>query len=342
MSIQSVRFANLSAQLAEDVALYDALDLNLDDIDTSILGDAGMSESGDVEDSTMIASEVRPNVDENPEEEDQDMTMPAPVTPVIEMGFTSSSLNPIMPAALDVPAITSDESPIDISIEDRSTTMMPDVMAHSLTQLSWLRKCGVGFTAYGYKPEGSAVDAPSSSQPPARHSGQHEELAKVITPAATETRPSPLLSSARRGPLTKVKRSKLGHRKDAPMIRESGRGSLDKALAAGSSEHRALALARLEADEVARSGVGPKQSRWKTWCKLHHNWFGKGVPVLPLTMDKLAAVIAQLKEGRYHAAADYASTAKSMHLKKFEWSSMLARQLNVCLRSALRGLGPAK
>ena len=59
-------------------------------------------------------------------------------------------------------------------------------------------------------------------------------------------------------------------------------------------------------------------------------------------MDSLAAVLAQLKDGRYWAAADYVSTAKSMHLREHEWSSMLARQHAVCLRSALRGLGPKK
>ena len=49
MSIQSVRFANLSAQLAEDVGLYDALDLDLDDIDTSVLEQVSTMEAGEVE-----------------------------------------------------------------------------------------------------------------------------------------------------------------------------------------------------------------------------------------------------------------------------------------------------
>ena len=97
MSIQSVRFANLSAQLADDVGLYDALDLNLDDIDTSALGEVGMAVSSEVQDLTIEASEDRPNADGEPEVEDQDMATPAPATPVFEMSFTSSSLNPIMP-----------------------------------------------------------------------------------------------------------------------------------------------------------------------------------------------------------------------------------------------------
>ena len=50
--------------------------------------------------------------------------------------------------------------------------------------------------------------------------------------------------------------------------------------------------------------------------------------------------MAQLKEGDYSSAADYMSTAKAMHLRSYEWTSTLARQQNVCVRSALRGMAP--
>ena len=59
-------------------------------------------------------------------------------------------------------------------------------------------------------------------------------------------------------------------------------------------------------------------------------------------MESISAVTAQLKEGHYSSAADYMSTAKAQHLKRFEWSSMLARHHSICIRSALRGIGPAK
>ena len=36
------------------------------------------------------------------------------------------------------------------------------------------------------------------------------------------------------------------------------------------------------------------------------------------------------------------STAKNKHLETYEWSTRLARQHRVCVRSALRGLGPGR
>ena len=112
------------------------------------------------------------------------------------------------------------------------------------------------------------------------------------------------------------KKSQLAIRKDAPVIKTFSRGSLAKALAAGRPANRKAAMARLREDEVAQSGIGPRASRWRTRCGLHRNWLGDE-PVLPLTMHSLAAVIAQLKEGQYGAAADYVSTAKSHHLKQY-------------------------
>ena len=136
-------------------------------------------------------------------------------------------------------------------------------------------------------------------------------------------------------------RKKLVTRRDTPVVRESGRGSLARALMAGLPQNKKEALDRLKRDEVAASGKGPRDSRWRTWCRLHRNWLGDE-PVLPLTLHSIAAVTAQLKEGKYSAAADYVSTAKAYHLRKFEWTTMLARQQTVCVRSALRGIGAAK
>ena len=128
-------------------------------------------------------------------------------------------------------------------------------------------------------------------------------------------------------------------RRDAPLVKKFVRGSLTKALASGTVERRAQTLEKLKSDEVAASGRGPRKSRWATWCRLHRNWMPE-VPVLPLTMESIAAVMSQLKEGDYSAAADYMSTAKAMHLREYEWSSRLARQHSVCVRSALRGMAP--
>ena len=174
--------------------------------------------------------------------------------------------------------------------------------------------------------------------------------ASLVTPsslvlATSATTPSSSLSLApssstpvKKNPV--ITKMKLAARKDAPKLNIALRGSLTKALAAGSSHNRAATLKKLKDDQFARSGKGPRSSRWSTWKKLHKNWMGD-TPVLPLTVDSIAAVLGQLKEGQYRSADDYMSTAKDHHLVHHEWSSRLARQQRVCVRSALRGIGPS-
>ena len=113
------------------------------------------------------------------------------------------------------------------------------------------------------------------------------------------------------------------------------------ALAAGAPGKRQEAMTKLLDDVVAPSGKRPRRSRWATWQRMHANWMGDA-PVLPLTPHTIAAVIAQLKEGGYRSVGDYMSTAKGKHLEQYEWSSRLARAHTIYVRSALRGIGPAK
>ena len=117
---------------------------------------------------------------------------------------------------------------------------------------------------------------------------------------------------------------------------------MDKALNAGAPSNREATLAKFFKDEVAPSGVGPRKTRWTTWCRLHHNWLGPDVPVLPLTTWSITVVAAQLKEGGYRSPGDYLSTAKNRHLREHERSTTLARQRSVSLRSCTRGLGPGR
>ena len=117
---------------------------------------------------------------------------------------------------------------------------------------------------------------------------------------------------------------------------------MDKALNAGAPSNRDATLAKFFKDEVAPSELGPRKTRWTTWCRLHRNWLGPEVPVLPLTTWSITVVAAQLKEGGYRSPGDYLSTAKNRHLREHEWSSTLARQHSVSLRSCMRGLGPGR
>ena len=80
-------------------------------------------------------------------------------------------------------------------------------------------------------------------------------------------------------------------RKDTPLIKAPARGSITKALDAGSIERRPDTLERLRRDEVAASGQVPRASRWRTWVRLHKNWL-PDEEVLPLTIHKIEAVMA--------------------------------------------------
>ena len=107
---------------------------------------------------------------------------------------------------------------------------------------------------------------------------------------------------------------KIAVRKDAPTSKITKRGSIDKALAAGDPANRDKTLASFKKDIVAASGVGPRKSRWSTWCRLRRNWLGDGVPALPLSVWSLTVVSAQLKEGGCRSPGDNLSTAKARHL----------------------------
>ena len=157
-----------------------------------------------------------------------------------------------------------------------------------------------------------------------------------MEPQRTKSQPDGL--QRRRGSAYKMK---LALRKDTPVIRTTRRGSMAAALAAGAPDKRAETMAKLKEDEVAPSGRQPKKSRWTTWKRFHKNWLGEE-PVLPLTPHSIAVVISQLKEGKYRSVGDYMSTAKNKHLESYEWTSRLARAHTVNVRSALRGIGPAK
>ena len=114
----------------------------------------------------------------------------------------------------------------------------------------------------------------------------------------------------------------LAKRWGAPKVRHSRRGSLAMALRSGLAANRRATLQKLRGDEFAPSGKGPRRSRWKLWVKLRRNWFGCELPTLPLTVEKLTAVMSKLKDGRYRSAADVASTAQAMHLRRHEWSAI--------------------
>ena len=105
----------------------------------------------------------------------------------------------------------------------------------------------------------------------------------------------------------KVKKTGIGalKRKDEPCLDVSVRGSMAKAMESGMPAHRLDTLQQARAREFANSGLGPRRSRWNSWVRLHRNGFGGSLPVLPLTVESIAAAPAQLGRGRIRTAADF-------------------------------------
>ena len=97
----------------------------------------------------------------------------------------------------------------------------------------------------------------------------------------------------------------------------------------------------LHRDVLAPSSRATQEALWRTWASCHTRWWGLAVPVLPLTVQKLEAVAAQLKFGGYRSAPNYMSAAKRKHCEAgFPWNDMLARCHTDCLASTQRGIGP--
>ena len=136
----------------------------------------------------------------------------------------------------------------------------------------------------------------------------------------------------------------LAARKDAPRVAFSTRADPKLAAAAtASDEAKAAALGEYEKDKFSATAPGTRSSAFNTWKKYHAKWFGdQGPDVLPLTVESIAGVLSQLKAGRYRSPYKYTNVAKDMHIAAgYPWSDLLAREMRLGLRSALRGIGPA-
>ena len=109
------------------------------------------------------------------------------------------------------------------------------------------------------------------------------------------------------------------------------------------SNSRAAALHALLQDRFSASSRGPRDGCWKTWQRFHVLWHPVGVPVLPLDRSKVAAVASLFKAGGYRSFSNYLCRAKDEHLRRgFDWPCSLDRACRLAVRSACRGLGPAR
>ena len=133
-------------------------------------------------------------------------------------------------------------------------------------------------------------------------------------------------------------------RSDQPVVSLAQSSSRTDALAAALSDTaREAALQSLDDDVYAKTSLGPQVALLKTWRKFHVSWFMQETPVFPITIRSLRAVSAMFKAGRYSSFKNYLYAAKGQHLKLgHQWTQALEKIAKDCIRSVMRGVGPAK
>lgn len=133
-------------------------------------------------------------------------------------------------------------------------------------------------------------------------------------------------------------------RSDQPSVRVQGSASSALALRAAASKNtREEAMRGLEADMFAASSLGPQLALLRTWKRFHDSWFDNTVEVFPITSYSLRAISAMFKMGGYASFRNYVYAAKAQHVRLgFAWTQEMDRVMKDCIRSVLRGAGPAK
>ena len=103
------------------------------------------------------------------------------------------------------------------------------------------------------------------------------------------------------------------------------------------------ALGEYDNDTLSATTRSARDAKVKTWAALHNEWFGGDVPLLPLTVDRVRAVLRMLKRGGYTSGATYLSAIRS-------WSREcavgegpgVAEETQRAKRSLERGRGPVR
>lgn len=132
-------------------------------------------------------------------------------------------------------------------------------------------------------------------------------------------------------------------RSDLPVVQPRGsRGSRAAAYCALATERgRAAALKEVDENRFARSGKGPREAQWNTWCAACATW---GIPPVPLTRDTVRKVAAWLRTGGYRSPGQYFSRAKEEHRREVgdDPSGDVLAAIREYTRSVTRGRGPGQ
>ena len=134
-------------------------------------------------------------------------------------------------------------------------------------------------------------------------------------------------------------------RDKAPPVYNKRRGCRAVGLqVAGDEQLRSEAMEEYQRDK--RSMGDTSDSNLRTWCFYHEAWWrhtGNGMPVWPLTPEKIDAVGAVMKKSSYRSCYNYSNAAKDEHIAQgYEWTPALDRAMKLFNASTSRGIGPAK
>lgn len=155
-----------------------------------------------------------------------------------------------------------------------------------------------------------------------------------------QTGTPPTIAADSLAPAKVTNRPWVAPRHDAPVCNYSRKARrLD--LGHWTPAFKAEALQALRRDYTASSAQGPNASVLRTWESMHHRMMGHGIPVYPLTVDKITQVAAAFKICGYRSFSNYLSKAKERHVQMYgEWPADLALEAKRATRSVTRGIGP--
>ena len=126
-------------------------------------------------------------------------------------------------------------------------------------------------------------------------------------------------------------------RRDMPVLKPRGQGSLDEALKAAAFNQREETLRQFHDEIYAKSNSDTNKSRLKTWRKLAEAW---QIAAWPIEVDTVWKIGASLKAGGYKSAKLYFSAALKHHtMQHGEPNAAVRLAVRDATRSIERGLG---
>ena len=82
-----------------------------------------------------------------------------------------------------------------------------------------------------------------------------------------------------------------------------------------------MLLREYEADVRTRSAKAATDSNWRYWLFYHERWYGDEEPPLPITVDKIKAVVSQLKQQGHRSISNFVFAAKDKQLDaQWQWA----------------------